>query len=58
MAAAGQPQIQAMQCVHAPVQTGLPFFISIPFTGQPFVHFPQPMQVSDTVNALDFTQTA
>ena len=51
-----QPQMQAMQCVHAPFQCGFRSTMSMPLTGQLSAHLPQPMHASETVNGPDLTK--
>ena len=55
MADTGQPQMQAIQCVHAPFQCGFRPTMSMPLTGQLSAHLPQPMHASETVNGPDLT---
>ena len=56
MADTGQPQMQAMQCVHAPFQCGFRSTMSMPLTEQLSAHLPQPMHASETVNGPDLTK--
>ena len=52
MAPAWQPQMQAMQWVQFPFQTGFPSTMSMLFSGHRFAHLPQETQASETVKPL------
>ena len=55
MASAGQPPIQAMQCVHVPFHTGRPPSSAMLFSGQRAAHRPHDVHASEAANALSCT---